>query len=152
MPKIDIASLPSRSGSGYPAPHNEGFDSRRTTALGDPAGLTQFGVNLVTLDPGGQSSLRHWHETQDEFLVVTEGSLTLVDDQGATLLQPGDCCAFPAGDRNGHHIVNHSNAPGSFVVVGTRTKSERGWYSDIDMRVEFEDGQFNFTRKDGSPV
>lgn len=152
MPKIDISKLPTRAGSGYPAPHDEGFERRHTTALGDPSGLTQFGVNLVRLEPGARSSLRHWHEEQDEFLVVTEGQLTLVDDAGDTPLSPGDCCAFPKGDPNGHHIVNESKTAGAFVVVGTRTPTERGWYSDVDMKVVFENGTFTFTRQDGSEV
>lgn len=152
MPKIDIASLPSRTGTLYPAPHDAGFEGRRQTALGDPAGLTQFGVNLVTLAPGAMSSLRHWHEQQDEFLVVTEGALVLVDDDGDTALTPGDCCAFPAGDPNGHHIVNRSDRPGSFVVVGTRTETEVGHYSDVDLKVRFDSAGFRFTRRDGSDL
>ncbi len=152
MPKIDISALPTRSGSGYPPPHDAGFEARHTTALGDPMGITQFGANLVRLEPGGQSSLRHWHVQQDEFLVVTEGQLTLIVDDGETLLTPGDCCAFPANDGNGHHIVNKSDADGAFVVIGTRTPTETGWYSDIDMKVAVADGRFTFTRRDGSEV
>ena len=152
MPKIDIAALPSKSGSGYPSPYDRQFDGRHQTRLGDAAGLTQFGVNLVRLDPGAMSSLRHWHERQDEFLVVTEGALTLRDNHGDTALLPGDCAAFPAGDANGHHIMNLSDAPGAFIVMGTRTATETGWYSDVDMKVVIENGQFNFTRRDGSPL
>lgn len=152
MPKVDLAALPTRSGSGYPEPYRDGFDKRHQTALGDPYGLTQFGVNLVRLEPGGMSSLRHWQETQDEFLVVTEGALVLIDDEGETPLAPGDCCAFPAGDENGHHLVNRSDQDASFVVMGTRTPTEKAWYSDIDMKVSVQDGAFHFTRRDGSEI
>jgi uncharacterized cupin superfamily protein len=152
MPKIDIAALPVRSGSGYPAPHNAGFERRHQTRLGDAYGLTQFGVNHVRLEPGAMSSLRHWHEEQDEFLVVTEGRLTLRDDHGDTALHPGDCAAFPRGEANGHHIVNTSDADGCFIVVGTRTATERGWYSDVDMAVTAENGVMTFTRRDGAPI
>ncbi len=152
MPKIDIANLPARTGSGYPGKLADGFEKRSQVALGDPMGLTQFGVNLVRLSPGGMSSLRHWHVQQDEFLVVTEGTLTLVEEGGETTLVPGDCAAFPAGVENGHHVVNTSDAPGAFVVVGTRTETEVGYYSDVDMMVRFDKGSFDFTRRDGSPV
>ena len=152
MPKIDIASLPVRTGSGYPDRYNVGFEGRKATALGDPSGLTQFGVNLVQLDPGAQSALRHWHEEQDEFLVVMSGDLVLIDDDGETPLKPGDCCAFPKGDANGHHIVNQTDTVGSFIVVGTRTATETGWYSDIDMMVKFQGNAFSFTRQDGSEI
>ncbi|MGP6089527.1 cupin domain-containing protein [Antarctobacter jejuensis] len=149
MPKIDIEGLPVRTGSTYPAPHDEKVRGRSQVRLGDPSGLTQFGVNLVRLAPGAMSSLRHWHERQDEFLVVTEGNLTLVDDTGETPLTPGDCCAFPAGDPNGHHIVNNSDGPGAFVVVGTRTETETGWYSDLDLKVEVADGKMRFLKRNG---
>ncbi len=152
MPKIDISAVPAKTGSGYPGRLAEGFEGRAQRRIGDAAGLTQYGVNLVTLAPGAMSSLRHWHETQDEFLVVTAGLCTLVDDTGATELAPGDCAAFPAGDANGHHIVNRSDAPASFVVVGTRTPTETAWYSDIDMRVTSDHGVHRFTRRDGAPL
>lgn len=152
MPKIDLSSLPVVSGSSYPPPHDAAMAGRSTQRLGDASGLTQFGVNLVRLAPGAMSSLRHWHERQDEFLVVTEGALVLVDDHGDTPLRPGDCCAFPAGEANGHHIVNRSDAPGAFVVVGTRTESETGWYSDVDMKVEVAEGRMRFLRRDGAEL
>lgn len=152
MPKLDLTTIETRTGSSYPAPHDAAMAGRSQQRLGDAGGLTQFGVNRVVLEPGAMSSLRHWHEKQDEFLVVTEGRLTLVDDTGETPLGPGDCCAFPAGDPNGHHIVNRSEAPGAFIVVGTRTATETGWYSDLDMKVTVTDGQMTFSRRDGGPV
>lgn len=150
MPRIELDNLPVRTGSAYPAPLDREMQGRSQIRLGDAAGLTQFGVNLVRLDPGAMSSLMHWHEQQDEFLVVTEGRLTLVEESGETALAPGDCCAFPAGVANGHHIVNRSDAPGSFVVVGTRTRSETGWYPGRDLKVRVEGGQMRFERLDGS--
>ena len=152
MPKIDISALPVKTGSGYPGGYAARMGDRRQVALGDPAGLTQFGVNMVTLGPGGQSSLRHWHEKQDEFLVVTQGICTLVDDNGETRLHPGDCAGFPAGDGNGHHVINTTDADAAFVVVGTRTATETGHYSDVDMTVRVDRGVFDFTRRDGTPV
>lgn len=150
MPKIDISSILARTGSSYPARYHAQMAGRSQKRLGDAGGLTQFGVNQVRLAPGALSSLRHWHEQQDEFLVVTEGQLVLIDDTGETALSVGDCCAFPAGDGNGHHIANHSISDGAFIVVGTRTATETGWYSDIDMKVEVADGQMAFVRQDGT--
>ncbi len=152
MPKIDIASVPIRTGSSYPGKLADQMAGRSQQGLGDAGGLTQFGANLVRLVPKSASSLRHWHEKQDEFLIVTQGALTLIDDNGETPLQVGDCCAFPAGDANGHHIVNLSDQVGAFLVVGTRTATETGWYSDMDMMVTATDGKMNFTRKDGSAL
>ncbi|WP_299938688.1 cupin domain-containing protein [uncultured Pelagimonas sp.] len=152
MPKIDISAVPTRTGSSYPGKLADQMAGRSQQGLGDAGGLTQFGANLVRLAPKAASSLRHWHEKQDEFLIVIEGALTLIDDNGETPLKVGDCCAFPAGDANGHHIVNLSGQDGAFLVVGTRTPTETGWYSDIDMMVTAADGKMAFTRKDGSAM
>jgi uncharacterized cupin superfamily protein len=152
MPKIDLDRIPARTGSAYPPPHDAAMQGRSVQRLGAAAGLGQFGANRVELAPGAMSALRHWHEQQDEFLVVLSGALVLIDDDGETPLAPGDCCAFPAGDGNAHHVVNRSDAPGVFVVVGTHTDTETGWYPDHDMKVEVAGGEMRFAHADGTPL
>lgn len=152
MPKIDIAALPVKTGSSYPGARGALMDGRSQVALSEASGITQFGANLVTLAPGALSSLRHWHEQQDEFLVVTQGICTLIDDHGETPLHPGACAAFPAGDANGHHLVNKTDADAAFVVIGTHTQTEVGHYSDEDMMVTVTDGQYVFTKKNGAAL
>ncbi len=152
MPKIDLSNIPVKTGSTYPGKLAAKMDGRSQLAVGDAAGITQFGANIVTLAPSALSSLRHWHEEQDEILVMLSGELTLVDDRGDTVLRPGDVAAFPAGDANGHHLINRTEGDGVFFVVGTRTDTETGWYSDVDMKVTFDGGEFEFTQKDGTPV
>lgn len=120
--------------------------------LGDAGGLTQFGANLVVLAPGALSSLRHWHVHEDEFVMVTQGTVTLIQDAGATEMQVGDCAAFPAGVEDGHHFMNRSDAEARFLVVGTRAPFEEAFYSDIDMRAVLTGGQAEFTKADGSPL
>ncbi len=152
MPKIDLSKVPLKTGSDYPGDLATLVGERSQQAVGDAGGLSQFGVNIVNLGPEALSSLRHWHEEQDEFLIVLSGELTLVDDSGETTLLPGDCASFPAGNANGHHIVNKSRQDGRFLVVGTRTETETVWYSDIDMKVTADKNGDHFTRKDGSPI
>src|SRR5277367_1307105 len=103
MPKIDTSSVPSRKGSGYPSPFDEPCAARTRRRLGDAGGLRDFGVNLMTLPPGGWSSQRHWHSHEDEFVYLLEGELVLIEDGGETVLRPGECAAFPKGTGNGHH-------------------------------------------------
>lgn len=150
MPKIDLASVPVKTGSIYPEPYASMMKGRSSLRLADAGGLTQYGVNLVTLEPGAMSSLRHWHLNEDEFVMVTEGQCVLVEDQGETPMGPGDCAAFPANSGNGHHFVNRSAAPARFLVVGTRAPRETATYSDVDMMVTMEGGKATFTHKDGS--
>ncbi len=151
MPKIDLATVPVRTGSIYPEPYASQMLGRSSLRLGQAGGLTQFGANLVILAPCARSSLRHWHRHEDEFVMVTQGECVLVQDAGETLMRPGDCAAFPAGDPAGHCFVNRSKAEARFLVVGTRARSEVVTYSDVDMMVVMEGGDARFTYKDGTP-
>lgn len=150
MPVIDPARAPVKTGSIYPEPYAGMMRGRSSLRLGEAGGLTQFGVNLVTLEPGALSSLRHWHRHEDEFVMVTEGECTLVQDAGETVMRAGDCAAFPAGDPDGHHFINRSDRVARFLVVGTRAPREVATYSDVDLRLEIEAGKARFTHKDGS--
>lgn len=151
MPVIDKTGVPVKTGSIYPEPYASRMAGRSSLRLGDAGGLTQFGANEVILQPGAMSSLRHWHHREDEFVMVTAGECTLVQDEGETVMRPGDCAAFPAGDRNGHHFINKSAAEARFLVVGSRMNPEKATYSDVDLEVEMKDGKASFTHKDGTP-
>ncbi len=152
MPKINLMEVPVKTGSIYPEPYNGMMAGRASLRLGDAGNLTQFGANLVMLDPGARSSMRHWHLNEDEFVMVTAGTVSLIEDDGETQMLPGDCAAFPAGVQNGHYFVNTGDTPAAFLVVGTKSASEVATYSDIDMMVEIEDGSATFTRKDGTEL
>lgn len=149
MPKIDISALQPRTGSIYPEPYAAMMRGRSSLRLGDAGGLTQFGANLVTLEPGALSSLRHWHRHEDEFVMVTQGTCFLIDDHGEHEMTVGDCAAFPANDGNGHHFVNRSHTIARFLVVGTKAPTEVATYSDVDLMVEVTEGKAHFTYHDG---
>ena len=149
MPKIDIARVPERKGSLYPAPFHEKMQCRIRQALGDAGGLTQFGVNLMRLPPGEWSSQRHWHSEEDEFLYVLSGEVVLVTDAGRTVLHSGECAAFPHGMRDGHHLINEGRETATVLEVGTRSKTDVCTYSDIDMYVENSDDTFR--HRNGTP-
>jgi uncharacterized cupin superfamily protein len=151
MPKIDLAKVPERKGSNYPKPYDAPCAPRTRRALGDATGLTDFGVNLLTLPPGAWSSQRHWHTTEDEFVFVVSGEVVLVTDEGETVMRAGDAAGFAKGAANGHHLVNRSSSPAICLEVGTRSKGDDVCtYSDIDMKVDDRDGVC--TRKDGTPI
>ena len=150
MGKIDVDGIPESRGTRYPPPHDVPCRDRRWLRLGDAAGLTAFGVNLVTLDPGVWSSQRHWHTHEDEFVYVLEGELVLVTDAGETIMQAGDCAGFKAGVRDGHHLQNRSGETARFLVVGNRDDADHGEYSDIDM--QFLPGNGGYAKKNGEPI
>lgn len=151
MPKrIDPKDLPVSIGTFYPPPYDQPCRARERRRLGDAAGLTQFGVNLLRLAPGVWSSQRHWHTGQDEFVYILAGEVVLVTDAGDEILRAGDCAGFKAGDRDGHHLQNRGNADALLLEIGTRVSNDSGEYPDIDMAFQMGVPP-SYTRKDGTP-
>ena len=144
-----MKTVPVKTGSIYPEPYASQMAGRSSLRLGDAGGLTQFGVNMVILQPGAKSSLRHWHEREDEFVMVTQGICTLIDDNGPQDMHPGDCAAFPAGRANGHHFLNQTSEEARFLVIGSRMNPERATYPDNDLKVDLKNGTATFTHHDG---
>ena len=155
MPKIDYDTLEMVKGRYLPslAAYTNGItDNYAKGAVGDKAGLTQFGVNRAVLEPGAGTSMRHWHVNQDEFVIIFEGTVTLIDDDGEHQLKAGDCAGFKAGDANGHHIINKSDKVAILFEIGTRTDTETAYYADYDLMVIKKDGEYHFTRKNGEKL
>lgn len=148
MPKIDLDTIPQVNKTGYPPPLSDAVQGRWYRRIAPATGLSDFGVSHVTLKPGAWSSQRHWHEGEDEFLVMVAGEAVLVDDDGRTTLHPGDCAAFPKNDGNGHQLVNESGADCVYVVVG-RPSASTCHYPDVDLHLDAD--LQKYTRKDGTP-
>ena len=151
MPKIDTSKLEARSATNYPDAFKHIVEGRLKTALGNAAGLTQFGVNLTRMKPGAASSIRHWHENEDEFVYILEGELMLVEGDGETTMRAGDCAGFKANVPNGHHLVNKSNRDALYLEIGTRAPSERAHYPDHDLKFERDEKSVRILHKDGTP-
>ena len=151
MIAVRALELAARTGSDYPAPHNAPCLARIRRALGDAFELSQFGVNLTTLEPGAMSAHRHWHRVEDEFIYVVDGELTLITDGGEEALAPGMAATFPAGEANGHHLVNKSGKPATYLEIGSRSPDEDAEYPDIDLRLTKRNGKAAFLHKSGEP-
>jgi uncharacterized cupin superfamily protein len=154
MPKIDVSRLSPVVGSKYPKPFDEPCRARERRRLGDAAGLTQFGVNLMRLPPGAWSSQRHWHAHEDELVYVVSGEVWLVSNAAEELLRAGDCAGFKAGVRDGHHLQNRSSSDAVLLEIGSRDERDWGEYPDIDM--VFKPARYSgtgggFTHRDGTP-
>ena len=148
MPKLDLEAIEATNRTSYPMPHAAQMERRWFRRLGEPAGLGDFGVSHVVLQPGGVSSQRHWHDEVDEFLVVLSGEALLVEDEGETLLRAGDCATFPKGAANGHHLVNRGSEDCVFLCVGGPEAGDC-FYPDIDLHWDGAAGAYR--RKDGTP-
>jgi uncharacterized cupin superfamily protein len=133
LPALDPGTVSEVRGSGYPEPFKSRMGDRSKRRLGDACGLTRFGVNLVRLGPGGQSALRHWHTLEDEFIYVLSGEVTLVTDAGEQLLYAGMCAGYPAGKRDGHHLINHGDEVATYLEVGNRIDGDSAFYPDDDL-------------------
>jgi len=144
------AEVPGRSRTGYPLEFAARVAGRNKQPLGELFGLTNFGVNRTTLAPGSQSSLRHCHLVQDEFVYVLNGELVLVDDEGETLLTAGMCAGFPHAGR-AHHLINRSSADAVYLEIGDRLPGDSATYPDDDLVAERDQSSWRFTRKNGVP-
>jgi uncharacterized cupin superfamily protein len=150
MPKLELERIARRTGTNYPPQFAEHMVGRIRQALGDAAGLTQFGVNLLQLPPGGWSAQRHWHSAEDEFVYIVSGEVVLVTDAGEQPMRAGDCAGFPAGLANGHHLVNRSDSIAVCLEIGSRNPEHDAVdYPDIDMR--FDPRQDCYVHRDGNP-
>ncbi len=149
---IDVKTVAARTGSTYPEQFKGAVNARSKRVLGDLFGLSNYGVNLVELQPGAWSAQRHWHTAEDEFVFVVSGEITLVTDSGEQLMTPGMVVGFPAAAENGHHLVNNSDAAATYLEIGDRKPEDVCHYPDIDLLLQADGkGGHVFTRKDGEP-
>ena len=151
LPAIDPADVTAEQGSTYPEPYASRVRGRHRRRLGNAVGLSNFGVNLVTLEPGAESAMRHAHAKQDEFVYVIEGEVTLVTDGGRQLLGPGMAAGFAAGDSDAHHLINETSRAVRYLEMGDRTPGDDVVYPDVDMAATLVGGKWVFTHKDGTP-
>ncbi len=148
---LDPEQVPAQQSSNYPSAFQAVVAGRWRQRLGNAAGLKNFGVNLVVLEPGSASALRHWHQKQDEFVYILEGEVTLITDDGEQILTPGMAAGFPAGEANGHCLINRSSSRVKYLEVGDRTPADQVTYPDVDLLAKDEPKGWEFTHKDGSP-
>jgi uncharacterized cupin superfamily protein len=133
LPALHPDQVPKQRGTLYPEPFKRRVINRTKQRLGDACGLTQFGVNLVTLEPGAQSALRHWHTGEDEFVYLLSGEVVLISNDGEQTLRAGDCAGYPAGKDDAHHFVNRSDQPARYLEIGTRVDNDKAHYPDDDL-------------------
>jgi uncharacterized cupin superfamily protein len=153
-PALDPKTLTPRTGSGYPEPYRSRVLPREKRALGEACGLSKIGINLTTLPPGRESSMRHWHTHEEEFIYVLSGEVVLVTDGGEQVLKAGTCAGFPASvdgkTGDGHQLINRSDAPAVYLEVSNRDTADGAFYPDVDLRFHGNAAEVKFTRKDGS--
>jgi uncharacterized cupin superfamily protein len=153
-PALDPSTTQPHSSSGYPEPYRSRVLPREKRRLGDALGLTRIGVNRTTLAPGKESSMRHWHTHEDEFIYVLEGEVILRTDGGEQRLTAGMCAGFPAGSRDGHQLINRSAAPAVYLEISNRDPQDVAQYSDADVDLVWNApaARGRFTRRNGDPV
>ncbi|HKD53083.1 MAG TPA: cupin domain-containing protein [Steroidobacteraceae bacterium] len=149
-PALDPGSVEAIVRSTYPEPYRSRVLPREKRRLGDALGLTRVGINRTTLPPGKESSMRHWHTHEDEFVFVLEGEVVLRTDGGEQLLTVGMCAGFPAGVADGHQLINRSAEPAVYLEVSNRDTADRAYYSDADVDLMYVGGKQ--MRRDGSPL
>ena len=152
MKALSADDVEARSRCGYPEPFHSRVMPREKRALGDAFGLARIGVNLTTLPPGKESSMRHWHDREDEFIYVLEGEVVLRTDEGEQVVGPGMFAGFKAGNPDAHHLINRGMQPAVYLEISNRDNADVAVYPDVDLAFGTDaDGGFVYTRKDGTP-
>ena len=153
-PALDPMALAPRTTSGYPEPYRSRVLPREKRALGDELGLKTIGINQTVLPPGKESSMRHWHTHEEEFIYVLSGEVVLRTDAGEQVLQAGTCAGFPVPDDiakgDGHQLINRGSVPAVYLEVSNRDARDQAFYPDVDLAFHGADAPVRFTRKDGS--
>jgi uncharacterized cupin superfamily protein len=150
-PALDPDDVAPATGSGYPEVFRARVLPRERRALGDALGLTKIGVNLTTLAPGKESSMRHWHTHEDEFIYVVSGEIVLRTDAGEQTLVAGQCAGFKAGAADGHQLLNRTSTTAVYLAISNRDDDDCAFYPDVDMRMNAASAPHTFTHKDGTP-
>ena len=150
-PALDPRVVDPIVGSGYPVTLRSRVLPRERRALGDALGLTKIGVNLTTLEPGKESSMRHWHSHEDEFIFVVEGEIVLRTDDGEQVLRAGECAGFPAGSPNAHQFVNRTATTARYLAISNRDDADRCHYPDVDLQWNAPEAPQQYSHKDGTP-
>ena len=153
LPAFDPDMVTETNFTSYPEPYRAANSTRYNRRLADHAGLKNFGVNLTRIIPGGQSSFRHAHSRQDEFIYVLQGEVVLETNDGEQVLRAGMCAGFPAGTGDAHRFVNRTASDVALLVIGDRTPGDEISYPDVDMHaVLAPDGVYRFSTKSGEPL
>jgi len=151
MPKVDRATAVRVERQAYPGRLRARTNGCWRTRLSDAAGLTQLGVGEVELAPGSATGLMHWHDSEDEFIYVVAGEVTLVEEGRAEqVLRAGDCAGFKAGVAVGHTFENRSDRPARLLEIGPRTgASDTAHYVGLDMVLKRAGRDLHFATRDG---
>jgi uncharacterized cupin superfamily protein len=153
LPAFDPGAVNETNFTSYPEPYRAANSTRYNRRLADHAGLKNFGVNLTRIIPGGQSSFRHAHSRQDEFIYVLQGEVVLETNDGEQVLRPGMCAGFPAGTGDAHRFINRTASDVTLLVIGDRTPGDEISYPEVDMHaVLAPDGVYRFSTKSGEPL
>ena len=150
MPKVRDANIVPQRQDRYPGNHKKVTAGYERLAVGDAVGLSQFGVNKVTVRLGASTALNHWHENEDEFVIVLSGEVVLVEEGIETPLKAGECAGFKVGNPVGHNIINKSSEIAILFDVGTRCDNDVGHYTGLDFTYRKVNGVVTFVNKDGS--
>ncbi|MSP59796.1 MAG: cupin domain-containing protein [Myxococcales bacterium] len=152
LPALDPATVTPGTDSSYPEPFRSRVLPREKRALGQALGLRALGVNLTTLHPGAESSMRHWHSGEEEFVDVIEGEVVLRTDGGEQVLTAGMCAGFRACVADAHQVVNRSDRPARYLEVSDQNEEGQAEYPDVDLAYgRGPDGGWRLCHKDGTP-
>lgn len=110
--------------------------------LGQYGGGSRVGVGIDVLKPGEYSNRFHYHLAEEEHVFILRGSATLRLGGKKYVMKERDYCCFPAGQRAGHHLYNHTKELCVFMTIGDNNPLDVAYYPDegtVRLRATRED-------------
>lgn len=103
---------------------------RLTRSLSTLVGMQRLGLHLVTLEPGRDSTTHHYHDADEEFILILTG--TGIAKIGADVFDigPGDFMGFPAPSP-AHSLHNNSDTDLVYLMGGECAAVDVVHYPDI---------------------
>src|SRR4249919_2235212 len=127
MRRLNIAS----PGFEYDGEDPEGFRAG-IARLGKLLGAEESGISVYEIPPGQSICPYHYEVGEEEWLLVLEGTPTLRDPEGSTVLDPWDVVLFPRGPEGAHGVGNATEGTVRVLMFSTVIVPTATVYPDSD--------------------
>ena len=117
----------------------EGFRAGYVKLAQAIGGATMAGT-IYELEPGNSNCPYHY-ESDEEWLLVLEGMLTVRHPGGEDELGRGDLVCFPAGPDGAHKLTNRGTDDVRMLIVSTANLPAVAVYPDSDKIGVFTEGR-----------
>lgn len=93
-------------------------------------GGKKLGASIFVIEPGQKSFPYHFHHSNEEMLLVLEGTVSVRTPEGETEAGPGDALIFNTGPDGAHQLINESDENARVIMFSTMLEPEIAQFPD----------------------